>query len=69
MDAKPKHLFIVENTERLQKFSPVTLSIMLLLKNQLNILKVKKVKFNRKFYLAIREIDSQKNKGLIIIKD
>jgi ribosomal-protein-alanine N-acetyltransferase len=70
MDANQLHLFIVENTERLHKFFPVTLSDNATIEKSIEYIESKESEIQQKvnFTFAIREIDSQKIIGLIIIK-
>ena len=70
IDANQLHLFIVENTERLRKFFPLTLSSNATVEKSVVYIESKEREIQQKvnFTFAIREIDTQKIIGLIIIK-
>lgn len=70
IDAEQLYRFMIENTERLKKFFPVTLSSNETLDKSIEYIKNKEKEIQQKvnFTFAIREIDSQKIIGLIIIK-
>jgi ribosomal-protein-alanine N-acetyltransferase len=69
-DANQLHLFMVENTERFTKFFPLTLSSNETLEKSVEYIDTKAREIQQKvnFTFAIREIDTQKIIGLIIIK-
>jgi [ribosomal protein S5]-alanine N-acetyltransferase len=70
IDAEQLHRFMIENTERLKKFFPVMLSSNETLEKSIEYIKNKEKEIQLKvnYTFAIREIDSQKIIGLIIIK-
>jgi ribosomal-protein-alanine N-acetyltransferase len=70
IDANQLHLFMIENTERLTKFFPVTLSSNDTLEKSVAYIDSKEIEIQQKvnFTFAVREIDTQKIIGLIIIK-
>jgi ribosomal-protein-alanine N-acetyltransferase len=69
-DANKLHLFIMENAERFRKFFPLTLSSNLTVEKSIAYIEIKEEEIQQKvnFTFAIREIDSQKIIGLIILK-
>jgi ribosomal-protein-alanine N-acetyltransferase len=69
-DANQLHLFTIENAERFRKFFPLTLSSNETLQKTVEYIESKEREIQQKvnFTFAIREIDTQKIIGLIIIK-
>jgi ribosomal-protein-alanine N-acetyltransferase len=69
-DANELHLFIVDNAERFRRFFPLTLSSNATVEKSAEYIEIKEKEIQQKvnFTFAIREIDSQKIIGLIIIK-
>lgn len=69
-DANELHLFIIDNTERFSKFFPLTLSSNATVEKSAEYIEIKEEEIQQKvnFTFAIRETDSQKIIGLIIIK-
>ncbi|RTY95975.1 GNAT family N-acetyltransferase [Flavobacterium sp. GT3R68] len=69
-DAKQLYQFVLDNNERLSKYFPVTLSSNSTLEKSTEYIEIKAKEIEQKinFTFAIREIDSQKIMGLIIIK-
>jgi ribosomal-protein-alanine N-acetyltransferase len=69
-DANQLHQFMMGNTERFRKFFPLTLSSNETFEKSTEYIKIKESEIQQKvnFTFAIREIDSQKIIGLIIIK-
>ena len=69
-DANELHLFIMDNAERFRRFFPVTLSSNATVEKSVAYIEVKEKEIQQKvnFTFAIREIESQKIIGLIIIK-
>jgi ribosomal-protein-alanine N-acetyltransferase len=70
IDASQLHEFMIQNTERFTKFFPRTLSDNVTLEKSLVYIETKGKEIQQKinFTFAIREIDTQKIIGLIIIK-
>lgn len=70
IDANQLYLFMIENRERFSKFFPATLSSNETLEKSVAYIDSKEIEIQQKlnFTFAIREIDSQKIIGLIIIK-
>ncbi|PVX45822.1 ribosomal-protein-alanine N-acetyltransferase [Flavobacterium sp. 103] len=70
IDASQLHVFMIQNTERFTKFFPRTLSDNVTLEKSLVYIETKDREIQQKinFTFAIREIDTQKIIGLIIIK-
>lgn len=70
IDANQLHRFMIENAERLTKFFPITLSGNTTVEKSTEYIEIKESEIQQKvnFTFAIREIDSQKIIGLIIIK-
>jgi ribosomal-protein-alanine N-acetyltransferase len=70
IDASQLHGFMIQNTERFTKFFPRTLSDNVTLEKSLAYIETKDREIQQKinFTFAIREIDTQKIIGLIIIK-
>ena len=70
IDANQLHLFMIENTERFRNFFPGTLSGNATLEKSTEYIESKEREIQQKvnFTFAIREIDTQKIIGLIIIK-
>lgn len=69
-DAQQLHQFIVENSERLRRFFPVTLSSNATVEKSIEYISIKEKEIQEKtnYTFAIRKIDSQEIVGLIIIK-
>ncbi|MDI1305877.1 MAG: GNAT family N-acetyltransferase [bacterium] len=69
-DANELHFFIIDNTERFRKFFPVTLSSNATIEKSAEYIEIKEREIQQKvnFTFGIREVDSQKIVGLIIIK-
>jgi ribosomal-protein-alanine N-acetyltransferase len=69
-DANQLHLFMIDNTERFRKFFPLTLSSNATVEKSIEYIEIKEKEIQLKvnFTFAIREIDTQKIIGLIIIK-
>ena len=69
-DATRLHLFLLDNTARFSKFFPLTLSSNETIEKSVAYIEEKKDEIERKinFTFAIKELDSQKIAGLIIIK-
>jgi len=69
-DANQLHQFIIENTERLSKFFPLTLSSNETFEKSVEYIESKEREIQQKvnFTFAIREIETQKIIGLINIK-
>lgn len=69
-DANELHLFIIDNAERFRRFFPLTLSSNATVEKSAEYIKIKEKEIQQKvnFTFAIRETDSQKIIGLIIIK-
>lgn len=69
-DAHQLHQFIVDNSERLRKFFPVTLSSNATMEKSIEYIAVKEkeIQEKRNFTFALREETTQKIAGLIIIK-
>jgi ribosomal-protein-alanine N-acetyltransferase len=70
IDGSQLHLFIIENAERFSKFFPLTLSSNATIEKSVAYIenKEKEIKEKVNYTFAIREIDTQKIIGLIIIK-
>ena len=69
-DANELHMFIINNAERFRRFFPLTLSSNATVEKSAEYIEIKEREIQQKvnFTFAIREIDSQKIIGLIIIK-
>jgi ribosomal-protein-alanine N-acetyltransferase len=69
-DANELHLFIIDNAERFRRFFPLTLSCNATVEKSAEYIEIKETEIQQKvnFTFAIREIDSKKIIGLIIIK-
>ena len=69
-DANQLHQFMIDNTERLYKFFPVTLFSNTTVEKSIVYIAIKEKEIQERinFTFAIRTIDSQKIAGLIIIK-
>jgi ribosomal-protein-alanine N-acetyltransferase len=69
-DVNELHLFIIDNAERFRRFFPLTLSSNATVEKSAEYIEIKETEIQQKvnFTFAIREIDSQKIIGLIIIK-
>lgn len=69
-DATTLHLFLLDNTERLSRFFPLTLSSNKTIEKSVAYIEEKNDEIERKvnFTFAIKELNSQKIAGLIIIK-
>lgn len=69
-DATTLHLFLLNNTDQLSKFFPLTLSSNKTLEKSVAYIEEKNNEIERKvnFTFAIKELDTQKIAGLIIIK-
>lgn len=70
IDANQLHQFICENKCRFNKFFPVTLSSNATIEKSIEYISIKEkeIKDRTNFTFAIRQIDSQKIVGLIILK-
>lgn len=69
-DANELHMFIINNAERFRRFFSLTLSSNATVEKSAEYIEIKEREIQQKvnFTFAIREIDSQKIIGLIIIK-